>query len=149
LLGVYADKARFLTEDGIVYGEYSANIDGSDIGPVVSGLFDNRAESFSVNANGTLNVESDELALLKESAELYKAIRASNHRIKSLEYKRFRGFFITLQNSETEVAMGHGPFQAKLERLHEILVRLEKTASTAARIELDYQGKAFIKEKKL
>ena len=76
-------------------------------------------------------------------------VRDSNHKIKSIEFKRFRGFFVVLQTSETEVALGRSPFSGKLVRLHEILKRLEKTSSTAARIELDYQGKAFIKEKKL
>jgi hypothetical protein len=150
LLGVYADKPRFLTEDGIVYGDYTAESDaGSMVGPIVNGIFDNRAESFVVGSNGTLAIGPDESSLLKETAELYKAIRSSNHKIKSIDFRRFRGFFIVLQNSETEVALGRSPFSGKLARLHEILTRLEKTASTAARIELDYQGKAFIKEKKL
>lgn len=150
LLGVYADKARFLAEDGTVYGDYLTESDpGSPIGPVVTGIFDNRAESFTSSGNGALDLGAEEVSLLKETAELYKAIRTSNLKIKSMDFRRFRGFFVVLQNSETEVALGRSPFAGKLTRLNEILTRFEKTSSTAARIELDYQGKAFIKEKKL
>jgi len=150
LLGVYADKPRFLTESGVVYGDYALAQDlGSAIGPVVNGIFANRSEPFTITTAGTLDTDEEELVLLMEAAELYKNIRDNNLKVKSVDFRRFRGFFVTLEKTETEVALGRSPFKSKLQRLDEILGRLEKTASTAARIELDYQGKAFIKEKKL
>ena len=58
-------------------------------------------------------------------------------------------FFVVMKDNEAEVALGRPPFAEKLVKLGELINKLSKKGDVASRIELDYQGKAFIKLKKM
>lgn len=148
-LVIQADQLRYVASDGTVFGDGVVNTDDFPALPIVSGIFTNRSEAFSLNENGTVILNGEEQGLLKESVQLSLALKAGGWTATQLDYKRFRGFFATIQKPELEVAFGRAPFSRKVERLREIVNKLEKSGSMATRIELDYQGKAFIKEKKL
>jgi hypothetical protein len=145
VMAIEADKLRQLTAEGVVYGEQG----DSPALPIIRGVFDNRAEEFALAEDQSLRLTDDERQVIRESIELWGDANRAGFSVKSLEYRRFRGFFVTLTNSDIEVALGRTPFVEKFGRLQEILKRLEKSGGHAARIELDYQGKAFIKEKKM
>ena len=67
-----------------------------------------------------------------------------------MSYRRFRGFFVILEAQETRFQVpGRAPFAGKLDKLQGILSKLDAKGEVAQRVELDYQGKAFIKLKKM
>jgi hypothetical protein len=51
-------------------------------------------------------------------------------------------------DDDTEIVIGLQPFAYKLKKLQNILDGLRRDGIVASRIELDYEGKAFIKERK-
>lgn len=65
----------------------------------------------------------------------------------TLRYHAHRGYTVIMKPDMLEVAMGRAPFGDKMARLSEVLGRVER--QRISRIELDYHGKAFIKERKL
>ena len=145
VMSIEADKVRQLSKEGVVFGE----LPESSTLPLLRGVFDNRPEAFAFRDDQSLDLTDDEGLVIGEALELWRDGTQAGFAIKALEYKRFRGFFVTFSNSEVEVALGRSPFKEKFGRLQEIIDRLEKSGGHAARIELDYQGKAFIKEKKM
>ena len=68
--------------------------------------------------------------------------------VKQVSFQKFRGYSIALSD-DTEITIGLKPFDYKLKKLRGILDGLKRDGVVAARIELDYEGKAFIKERKL
>jgi cell division septal protein FtsQ len=65
----------------------------------------------------------------------------------ALRYHAHRGYMVIMKPDMLEVAMGRAPFADKISRLSEVLGRIER--HRVSRIELDYHGKAFIKERKI
>lgn len=142
---VAADRLRFVAADGVVYGMPGA---GDCPGPTLTGVFDDH-HKFQLKSDFTLALEGDEHAVLKEAAELLHLSQEKRQTYVQMSYRRFRGFFVTLAGSGAEIALGRAPFAGKLDKLATILSKLEAKGQVAERIELDYQGKAFIKSKKM
>ncbi len=146
IMCINADKLRLLTAEGSVYG--SPEIEKCP-GPVLTGIFHNRSHSVTVREDMTIKLTRGELAAVTDAGRLLKVLEESNIVAKTLSYQRFRGFTATLKTSETTISLGQYPFDGRVGRLTEILAKLKRKRQVAARIELDYQGKAFIKLKKL
>jgi hypothetical protein len=64
----------------------------------------------------------------------------------SIEYKKYRGFFTKLENSDTMVVFGHPPFEKQFSRLARIIEESKNKKRALTNIEVDYSDKAFIKE---
>ena len=148
LFCVEADRMRFVTTDAVVFGTVDTSKVGSCPGPVLAGLFEDHGK-FNAKADLTLIVDKEERLVLQEAVELLKAARERRLVLARMNYRRFRGFFVILDSKDTEVSMGRSPFAGKLDKLQGILSKLEAKGEVAQRIELDYQGKAFIKLKKM
>lgn len=89
----------------------------------------------------------EEQGLLREALTLKEGLESRGIRAATIRYQSHRGFFAVMEPEGIEVAMGQAPFDDKLGRLIEVLQRIDRTK--VSRIELDYHGKAFIKERKL
>ncbi len=89
----------------------------------------------------------EEEGLLREALALNSGLLARGIRASTIRHQAHRGFFAIMDPEGIEVAMGLAPFDDKLGRLTEVLQRVDRTK--VSRIELDYHGKAFIKERKL
>ncbi len=148
VLCVHADQVRFVAEGGVVYGTPDPAKADACPGPVLSGVFDD-LRKFTVRNDFTVALEADERVILKEAIDLLRLSREKKLVFAAMGYRRFRGFFVTLADSNAEVAIGRGPFTGKLDKLTGILTKLEGKGLVAERIELDYQGKAFIKSRKM
>jgi hypothetical protein len=163
LLCVEADKLRFVGTDDpeaktggafssdlprniYVYGQ--AEDPAFCKGPLLSGVFPTNRK-YELNDDYSLALRPEEREALQEAIVLLKDTNQFNLTVKSFEFRNFRGFFVLLKDNETEIALGRAPFKAKLEKLVELMDRLSKKGDVASRIELDYQGKAFIKLKKM
>lgn len=149
LLCLEADKLRLVSADGSVFGTPDGGRADACPGPVLKGLFEQGRTRFTLKEDFTLALDADETTALKEGLELLDGAKAQGLKLGAIEFRKFRGFFVTLQGNETEVAVGRAPFPGKLQKLQGILQKLSEKGEVAVRIELDYQGKAFIKLKKM
>jgi cell division septal protein FtsQ len=145
-LCVVADRLRFVAADGVVFG--TPDNASECPGPTLTGAFEERRK-FVMKGDHTLQLENEERAVLKEAVELLRLAKEKKHAFAQVDYRRYRGFFVTLEGSGAGVAIGRAPFSAKLDKLQTILAKLQAKGQVAERIELDYQGKAFIKSKKM
>jgi hypothetical protein len=120
---------------------YTGLIDSTTQLPYLSGLLDNRAP-LSANEDNVIDVTPEDSEVLKDAIQLVLVARSSSFPITNLIYKKFRGFFIS--TTDIEVAIGNKPFEIKMERLQQLLKNLESKGVIAKKIEIDYEGKAFV-----
>jgi cell division septal protein FtsQ len=143
-------KNRFLSLDGTVFGD-SADNSGNPFGVsptvILNGIFEHRPNP-SVDDSLRVMTNSDEQRHLLESIEIWQRSSESMLEVKQIQFQKFRGYSIHLSDG-TDVVLGLKPFDYKLKKLRGILDNLKRDGIAAARIELDYEGKAFIKERKL
>jgi len=147
-LCIDADRWRYISTEGEVYGQVAEGQGNACPGPTLTGLFERGRRWVSAD-NLTIVLGDEEKALVKEAVVLVNEARSQNFTFGKLEVRRYRGFFGQLIPQGTEVALGRAPFAPKLDKLQGILAKLAKKNEQALRIELDYQGKAFIKLKKM
>jgi hypothetical protein len=145
LFCIEADRLRFVAASGEVYGQAERERCQSLI---VTGLFE-PGTRFTLRPDMTVALEAEDRTLVREAIDLSQQTRSKGLALASMSVLRYRGFSIVLAGPGTEVAMGRAPFAPKLEKLEGILQKLAAKQQLAARIELDYQGKAFIKLKKM
>jgi len=147
-LCIEADLLRYISTTGEVYGQVPDGQSNSCPGPTLTGVFEH-GRRLTAAGDLTMILNSEERALTKEAVELLAEGRARGFSFAKLEVRRYRGFFAQLLPQGTEVALGRAPFAPKLDKLQGILDKLAKRQEQALRVELDYQGKAFIKLKKM
>lgn len=149
IMRVEADRLRWLTADAKIYGEVPVPAESSIEKPLLKGIFDTTGRRRSMADDQTLRVEHDEADELREAIDLLDKTRDVKLSVKEIEFVPYRGFTLVLDGTETVVTVGRSPFDDTLRHLVSVLRTLEKRGSQAARIELDYSGKAFVKERKL
>jgi len=115
-------------------------------GPLVTGILDGRR---NVKRNAVLTLSKEEQQNTERALQLAKILAYYKHDPTKLSYEKYRGFYINIRDLETEIALGNPPYETKLEKLGEVLKQISSKGEVAQRIELDFQGKAFIKMKKL
>jgi hypothetical protein len=146
VLCIEADRLRLISSTEEVYGQ--VDTPAACPGPTVAGLFEPGQHPLMRN-DLTLALGDNERSLVHEALELVRVGRDKGFVFSRLEVKKYRGFSVTLAGKDLEIALGRAPFAAKLEKLQGILDKLAQKNEQAVRIELDYQGKAFIKQKKM
>jgi len=150
LLIQVGSKTRFLTMDGAVFGDAldnSGNPSAARPTVLVSGIFDQRPNP-SLDTSLRIITTGEERRHLANALEIWQRSADAGIEIKMISFQKFRGFALTLPG-ETEIVIGIAPFDYKLKKLRGILDGLAREGIVASRIELDYEGKAFIKERKL
>ena len=119
---VKADKLRFLTKSGIIYGRapasYSAKL------PVISGVL--AKEEVSTNhSDHSININGEQQSRLDRAAAIYKLTQAHAVDVSEISYNKYRGFYLTTKESGTSVLLGHAPFAKKLHVLRKFLAKSE------------------------
>lgn len=143
------DEVSFITRSGEVFKSTSQiKMPEPDYKFVVTGIFSHRDRRLEWTDRQSLNLSSEESRAILEYLDLIKAIDDAKLDIKSIHHLRFRGFVVKLSETETDVTLGYGSFEKKLVKLKQILGSLNRRSINAERIELDFEGKAFIKERK-
>ena len=145
---IEADKIRFVSTLGDIYGQLDTNHGDTCPGPVLTGMFEERKQ-FTMGDGQTLVVDDQTRVMLQEALTLLQDTGRKSLNISKFHVERFRGFVAELSSQGTEVALGRAPFAEKLDKLSGILEKLAVRQEQAQRIELDYQGKAFVKLKKM
>lgn len=136
------DKPRFVTDDGIVFGTVGPN--EVPTMPRLEGLYKNAPFTKSENETMVLSAANQkivDLALLaiREGARY-------NIQYSLLTYNEFRGLSAQMLESDYRITLGDPPYDRKYERLAKVIASLRDRGSLRASIEVDYKGKAFVKE---
>jgi hypothetical protein len=145
-----AGRTQFLTADGTVFGDANHSPPNPHfILPSVrlTGIFDETRKPQSDQSNQIITTSS-EREYLMDALDIWRLVSENDIPIKQLDFQKFRGYTLTLKD-DTEIIIGIKPFEYKLKKLNDILAGLARDGVIASRIELDYEGKAFIKERKL
>lgn len=143
-LRVDADVMRLLSTDGEVYGE--ARTEPEKNLPLLSGLFDPK-DTLVWSSEGAVVLDEVRTQSVKDALQLLANLKTSQLAFDEIRNIPSRGLSLVNQSEKFEVFLGRPPYDKKISRLEKILVKLRLKGVTAARIELDYEGKAFIKEK--
>lgn len=144
VFSIAADKERLVSSSGLVYG--LAKLDHQL--PKLTGVLTKAKKNNFLKSNNSLKLSQDEATIINEAIELQKKLNENNLNFSELEYKQYRGFFTTIRNLNLQVSFGRSPFQLKVRKLFRVINKLKQNNTVASRIELDYDGKAFIREKK-
>lgn len=139
---VELDRRRFATADGIIFGELSEG-QISPL-PVLKGL--DRRQNMTRTANGTYRVSSGNQKIINEALLAIHEGSKYNIKYRSLVYDDFRGISGDLEASSYRVTLGFKPYSNKYMKLEKIILSLKERGLSSATIEVDYKGKAFVKE---
>lgn len=146
-LSISADKKRFVATTGDVYGEYHNK--KTEKLPHLVGVFEKKRKPYVFsNANALITTEQEQ-ARIQEALTIVKLSKKFLLLPKQLKFIEYRGFSLTLEKQKTEVLLGRKPFEYKFVKLVEIQKQTKKNKQHAWKIELDYEGKAFIKTSKI
>ena len=140
---VSSKKYMYLTEERYIYGDSSKD---SSL-PLVENI--SIKNPHIDESSGYLFLDEEEFSLIDSAVSLYKDLISSEINItpSKISYIFNRGFSFTIKDSGSEIILGLAPFKNKLLQLNNILK--DKNPNTSLSVELDYNNKAFIKEKSL
>lgn len=137
---ILADKPRLVSIDSEVYGELSPKY---RMLPKLENLLKKR-KNYTFSANSALILDEEEKTRLEEARMILHLAEKSSLEVDRLSFVEYRGFKLNFRHERTEVFLGRQPFKKKFTKLMQIQKQL-KNDGNARRIELDYDGKAFIK----
>lgn len=139
-LRIMLEDQKLIDSSGFVYGK-CCSLPGQEAEsqlPLLEGLA-------KIDDRGL--VADSQLVLIKEAISLGGALVRFDLNPDRIRYQMHRGFFVVLQPDNLEISFGRGPFEGKLERLRDVLKQVDR--NKISRVELDYHGKAFIRERKI
>ena len=143
---VSADTKRLLSDIGEIYG--ISNNRATKL-PHLQDILDNNRETYVFSERNTLNLSSEEKIRIEEALTILELSKKYSLTLESLTFVHYRGFKVRLRGEKTDVFVGRKPFDYKFAKLIEIQKQIREKNHEAQRIELDYEGKAFIKTSKI
>ena len=139
---ILADRKRLVSGNGLVYGRADERKGRL---PLLTGFLPTDPGKLRWNSDASLNLKQDTRQRIRTALDLREQLRRSNIRVDRIHHVPFRGYGATVHPEGIQVTLGSPPFAHRIRRLREILLRLKRTGDLATRIELDYNGKAFVK----
>jgi hypothetical protein len=113
--------------------------------PLLNGVFFENDKNENSKTNILPYIDDEQHRIILEAINLLDSIKL-NFEITAIEYKKFRGFFVQTKD-DLEVAIGRAPFNNKIIKLSSLIENLKSKNIIPKKIELDYDGKAFITQK--
>ena len=132
--------SRYVSDRGVVYGEAWA----TEL-PRLSGVFNKTFEPRKIMYENQLTLSKSEKDRVITAIKLLKQGKEEGFSFKEIEFKPYRGYFAHMKNPRIVASFGKKPFTQKLRRLQKTLIKLETNNIEAARVDLDYKDKVFIK----
>ena len=129
----------YITEDATIYQSKTSY----DLPEVKDITF----ASKEIEEDGYLFLTEDEYLLISNVVKLYKELQSRNIDIDNIKYIKHRGLAFNIKDSKIDVIVGTNLFNEKLKKLENIL-KNKKNANTTTLVELDYNNKALITEKR-
>ena len=146
VLLIKADKVRFVDKECSVYGEVHANDANYEL-PVLYDLFADQDIRLKLTETATYFISPEQQKLICDAIGLLHISREKGMDFSEVHFVKYRGFLAKTKTDGIEILLGYSPFNKRIDRLTEILLNLKKEGVSAARIEMDYDNKAFVKEK--
>lgn len=141
---IQSDELMYVSRNGHIFKSSHIGSDASKF-VTIAGLIDPYQRKASFNKTNKLMLDDKEKLHLGNALSVIKMAEQQGLELKSLNHDEFRGISIEL-NSGAEVFLGHQPYDKKFLRLTNILANAEQSHSKIERIELDFNGKAFVKK---
>jgi hypothetical protein len=153
VLCLQLDRLYYVTSKGDAYlPGRNAKIETCP-GPVLSGVLGENDPQPSLADDLALELKPDAGSKLRDAVDLLAHAATFGLTPAHIAFEPYRGYSMTMgaaaDGTALEVAIGRAPFADRLAKLKDLLDKLAAKQEQAARIELDYQGKAFIKLKKM
>ncbi len=140
--GIFLGSPRLVSSDSKVFGIYD-EAKHSQL-PYIKGI--EIANELIYLDDNSMRISEKNLRLIQEALLLIELGISYNINYKTILFDPYRGFAAMLRGKRIRVEMGRSPFENRYKKLEKILAALEKKKVHTARIELDFPGKAFIKE---
>ena len=137
-------KLRYVSRRGDVYGLARE----AGVHPALAGVLDTTRE-YVRDENGLYVLSDVEQAHVQQALDLVQMAMQKGFTCEKIIYEQYRGWQAKLEDVSALVFFGSAPFAAKLQKLRDILASLRAKNTQAARIELDYEDKAFVQHKKI
>jgi len=153
VLCLQLDRLYYVTTEGDAYlPGRNAKIEDCP-GPVLTGVLGENDPLPGLAADLALDLKPEARAKLRDAVDLLGHTQTFGLTPARIAFQPYRGYSMTMgaaaDGTALEVAIGRAPFADRLAKLKDLLDKLAAKHEQAARIELDYQGKAFIKLKKM
>ncbi len=137
-------KLRYIGRRGDIYGRARA----AEVYPVLEGVLD-PARQYARDEDGLYVLSDAEQTHVQQALELARMALQNGFICEKIIYEQYRGWQAKIEDVAAVVFFGPAPFAAKLQKLRDILASLRAKNTQAARIELDYEDKAFVQQKKI
>ena len=137
-----ADKQRLVSIDHEIYGELSSAYKNL---PRLQNILKKGRKNYTFSENASLVLEEEEKERLLEAQMILRLAEQNTLDLKEITFVEYRGFKLNFRQDKTEVFLGRKPFEKKFLKLLQIKKQFKNEDGATRRIELDYDGKAFIK----
>ena len=137
-------KLSYVSRRGDIYGAARA----TEAYPVLEGVLDSTRQ-YARDEDSLYVLDAAEQQNVRQALELARLAMQNGFICEKIIYEQYRGWQAKLEDVAAVVFFGHAPFAKKLQKLRDILVSLHAKNTQAARIELDYEDKAFVQQKKI
>lgn len=141
VLRIAADKIRLITAEGLVYGVAEASQESL---PILTGLLDVKGRKVTLEQDGSAVLRPEEQQAIQAALVFSSENETNRYGFKNLEWLPYRG--IEARNEDWDVVFGMPPYGERYQKLVKIISDLNKKGVTAAKVELDYPDKAFVKQ---
>lgn len=138
---ISADSLRLVDDDAIIYSR--ATEEHQNL-PLLTGVVDVEKKLPRHQISHRLEISDSTKERLKKALRLVSLLQKRSVPFTTVGYDPFRGFFIAGSNFH-KVTIGEEPFDKKIDHLKTILSDPKYKDAHTLLIELDYTGKAFIK----
>ena len=133
---------RLLSRAGKIFGKFNES-DHHHL-PMITGIAPD--SKIQLNPDQSVLLDRKISPLVKEALLLIKDGLSYNINYRGIHLDKYRGFQVLLSEKRIRVEMGRAPFKQRYKKLTKILSDLNNKNVNQARIELDFHGKAFVKE---
>ena len=137
-----ADKQRLVSIDHEIYGELSSAYKNL---PRLQNILKKGRKNYTFSENASLVLEEEEKERLLEAQMILRLAEQNTLNVKEITFVEYRGFKLNFRQDKTEVFLGRKPFEKKFLKLLQIKKQFKNEDGATRRIELDYDGKSFIK----
>lgn len=139
---ILADKQRLVSVDQEIYGELSSSYKNL---PRLENILQKGRKNYTFSENASLILEEEEKERIREAQMILRLAEQHTLELKEITFVDYRGFKLNFRKDKTEVFLGRKPFEKKFLKLLQIKKQFKNEEGAPQRIELDYDGKAFIK----
>ncbi len=138
---IQASGWRFVSDEGAVYGKVPEGfVDLPQLRDFVP------IDITPMPGSGLLELSQDDTSSISSALSLLSQLGASEFgQILAVRRIMHRGFEVSLRNPEMQVVFGSPPYVQQIRRLSETVAKFGASRKHAERIELDYNGKVFVK----